>query len=121
MEAGLCDSEGGFSGGSLVSLGAPDFLLRISGQMDSLGTFQIHPQMTEMMKMVTVSLVRLFQDGALSPHSARSPEIPSKACFSPQSLLAKPRLKLPRGRHPSRISWDNHVTDDVPGMTELWQ
>lgn len=88
--------------------------------MDSLGAFQIDAQMTEMMKMVILSLVPLSQDGALSPPSARSPKTPSKACSAPQSLLAKPQLKLPRGRYLSSI-YHNHVIDDVPGMTELWQ
>ena len=110
-----------FLDGSLVSLGAPDFVLGISGLMDSLGAFQIDPQMTEMMKMVILSLVALSQDGALSPPSAWSPKTPSKACSAPQNLLAKPQLKLSRRRYPSSISWDNHMIDDVPGMTDLWQ
>ena len=55
------------------------------------------------------------------PSKCLEPKDSFKACSAPQSLLAKPRLKLPRGRHPSSISCDNHVTDDVPGMTELWQ
>lgn len=97
MEAGPCGSEGGFPGGILVRLGARDFLLRISGQMDSLGAFQTHPQMTEMMKMVTVPLVPLSHDGALSPRSAWSPKTPSKPALPLKVSLLNPGSSYPEG------------------------
>ena len=77
--------------------------------MDSLGAFQTHPQMTEMMKMVTVPLVPLSHDGALSPRSAWSPKTPSKPALPLKVSLLNPGSSCPEGgtraAFPATITW----------------